>query len=117
MNRKDAKRRLAKNGKEIKNFEIVVKSIFCLERLIFFLNVSFYQSSWISRRRIRNYFLIIEIDVTDPIEEDCILINRGLRKFEISGEIIENLESRSIDDKIRIRIVKIKDRIIEDFYH
>lgn len=73
MNRKDAKRRLAKNGKEIKNFEIVVKSIFCLERLIFFLNVSFYQSSWISRRRIKNYFLIIEIDVTDPIEEDCIL--------------------------------------------
>lgn len=46
-----------------------------------------------------------------------ILINRGLRKFEISGEIIENLESRSIDDKIRIKIVKIKDRIIEDFYH
>lgn len=77
----------------------------------------FYQSSWISRRRIRNYFLIIEIDVTDPIEEDCILINRGLRKFEISSEIIENVESRSIDDKIRIRIVKIKDRIIEDFYH
>lgn len=46
-----------------------------------------------------------------------ILINRGLRKFEISSEIIENVESRSIDDKIRIRIVKIKDRIIEDFYH